>query len=659
MLEGPYLVPALVGAVSFFVFVVTVCPTVPFGDGGELIAAASSLGVAHPPGYPLYTILGWLALKVPLGEPALRMNLMSALFAALACGGVAFLLHRMTGSAVAASSGALGLAFSATFWRVATVAEVYTLHLFFMAVLLGAAAVVGSASRKTARTRGLLVGASVLGLGLAHHPTIVLAVPAAVILAGRRNLERGEGRKGKGLAGILPAVPARWMVVAGLLIAALPVLLGLSLMVRARLDPLSNWGRPETLETLWRHVTAAAYGHLDLGLAGLFRGPAWRQLGGLLSDQFTPWILPLAVLGLAGFPRRNEGRQGRGVRLGVVALMAASAIFGLRYTTEDVEVFYLPTFVGLALAMGLGVGRLLEHPLLVVRRVGLLAALLVPLVPAVNHATSRNLRGMTAAEDYARDILETVPQDGVLFVESDDSFGVLYLKQVLGERPDVTVYDRRGFLFRNLVEEMRVGPGMHVEKEFIRRELGKARPREILFLGWPGYSMPPEYRLEPVGLLNRICRSIDPVREDGPLWAGYHEAAIRDQALRADDGLALAFAATYPLARGERALFEGDRAAADAALEEAGRLGSGIAGIHSYIGTLYGRIGDYGKAIDAFERALAIKPVYVGAWNNLAMARQLSGDAEGARQAWTRSLELAPGQEGVEASLRRLDEVPR
>ena len=62
---------------SLLLFAATVCPTVPFGDGGELIAAAHRLGVAHPPGYPLYTFLGWLALKIPLGEPALRVNLLS------------------------------------------------------------------------------------------------------------------------------------------------------------------------------------------------------------------------------------------------------------------------------------------------------------------------------------------------------------------------------------------------------------------------------------------------------------------------------------------------------------------------------------------------------------------------------------------------------
>ncbi len=69
----------VVGLIAFVVYALTVERTVPTGDGGELIAAAYVLGVAHPPGYPLYTLLGHLATMLPGGSPALRMNLMSGL----------------------------------------------------------------------------------------------------------------------------------------------------------------------------------------------------------------------------------------------------------------------------------------------------------------------------------------------------------------------------------------------------------------------------------------------------------------------------------------------------------------------------------------------------------------------------------------------------
>lgn len=71
--------------VTFGVYLKTVSPTVSFFDSGELISAAYGLGVAHPPGYPLYVVLGWLFAHLPVGASvAYRLNLMSAFFAALA-----------------------------------------------------------------------------------------------------------------------------------------------------------------------------------------------------------------------------------------------------------------------------------------------------------------------------------------------------------------------------------------------------------------------------------------------------------------------------------------------------------------------------------------------------------------------------------------------
>src|SRR5437016_14101076 len=63
----------------------TLAPTVTLTDSGELIVVAQGVGVAHPPGFPLWVILAHLASLVPLGNIAVRINFSSAVFAALAC----------------------------------------------------------------------------------------------------------------------------------------------------------------------------------------------------------------------------------------------------------------------------------------------------------------------------------------------------------------------------------------------------------------------------------------------------------------------------------------------------------------------------------------------------------------------------------------------
>ena len=68
---------------TFLVYLKTLAPTVSFIDSGELAAVACTLGVAHPTGYPLFTLLGWVFSELPiLGEEIVRLNVMAAFFCA-------------------------------------------------------------------------------------------------------------------------------------------------------------------------------------------------------------------------------------------------------------------------------------------------------------------------------------------------------------------------------------------------------------------------------------------------------------------------------------------------------------------------------------------------------------------------------------------------
>ena len=71
--------------ISAAVYKLTLCPTVEFIDSGELALACKNLGIAHPTGYPLYTLLGRLASFFP-GSLIIDVNMMSLLFTALAAG---------------------------------------------------------------------------------------------------------------------------------------------------------------------------------------------------------------------------------------------------------------------------------------------------------------------------------------------------------------------------------------------------------------------------------------------------------------------------------------------------------------------------------------------------------------------------------------------
>src|SRR5215213_916349 len=161
---------------ALVLYTVTLLPGIGSGDTAEFQRVAPTLGVAHPTGYPLYTMLGWLWSQLPLGgTPAWRMNLFSATTAALAVGAL-FLVARALGQArVIAAAAALALAVSSTFWSQATIAEVYSLAALIQALLILALL------RWRQGHWPLWVAGLLLGFGLAHHRTIILMIPGALV----------------------------------------------------------------------------------------------------------------------------------------------------------------------------------------------------------------------------------------------------------------------------------------------------------------------------------------------------------------------------------------------------------------------------------------------------------------------------------------------
>ncbi len=551
------------------------------------------------------------------------MNLLSALFAALACGVAAWIVNRATGSRLAAVAAGVFLAVSSVLWSVATIAEVYALHAFLLLFLLASALVLGDATRKPSRMGALAGFTLTLGLGLAHHPTIVLALPAAIWLAIRQDGAKRGFRS--------PVKALEWV---GALGAALGIaaLFYLWMMLRAGGDPASNWGDPATLGALWEHATASAYRASDLGMRGLLRAEAWRDLGATAARDLAFVGLPLAALGVALFrPRRLSG--------GLLLLGAATTLFALRYSVDDPEVFFLPALLALAIAASLGIAWIEGKS----RIVATLAAVAVIAASLFAHGGSRNLRGATGALDYARDILDTVPFGATLFVESDDAFPLVYAVQVLGERQDLAIYHRRGLLFRDLARETPdpTANRVAIEQRQIASVLARDPDATFWFLGWPGYEPPPVLRIEPVGLLWRLARAD---RAEPVAAAPTREGSVRETAERAGGAVPLAFAATYPLARGERALHDGEIERAEKELEEAMRVARGSSAIPAYVGTLWARRGDWPRAIAAFRRALAANPASLKTWDNLARALEFSGDRDGAREARRRLAALVGGE---------------
>ena len=82
-MKHPSVAAGAVSLLAFLLYIRTLAPGLSFIDSGELGTVAATLGVAHPTGYPLFTLLGWLFTRLPLAsEVIVRLNIMAAVFCA-------------------------------------------------------------------------------------------------------------------------------------------------------------------------------------------------------------------------------------------------------------------------------------------------------------------------------------------------------------------------------------------------------------------------------------------------------------------------------------------------------------------------------------------------------------------------------------------------
>lgn len=431
----------VVAAIALTVYLRTLAPTVTWAhhgaDGGDLITAVVTGGVPHPTGYPTYLLLGRLFLLVPWGDAARRLNLMSAVFAALAVGLLYDILLRtwrlVGGQAgdlrprLVAGATALAFAFSPLLWSQAVIAEVHTLNVFFVALTIDLLL------RWTCSSNHWVLGtaAFTFGLGLGNHMTLALLAPAILLSVW---WQRDE------------------LFVAGMRrLAVLPLLflLGLSvyatLPLRAAQRPYVNWGDPRTWDGVRWLVSGRLYEPFVFALPLRYvprRLAAWATL---LVRQFGWWGLLLGLLGL-----RSLWQQGRRVAVVLTAIVVSASTYAVGYDTSDSQLYLIPAFLVFAVWLGWGLLVLVEQ----LQRwmapaedrlalaVPLCLAVLIPVIPLISNYTSIDLRNDDGACSYGLAVLDAVEPGAVIVSQTDaHTFALWYFRYAERRRTDVAVLD--------------------------------------------------------------------------------------------------------------------------------------------------------------------------------------------------------------------------
>ena len=634
----------LVFVLSFAVYLRTLCPTVYVVGSGELTTAVRFLGIAHPTGYPLYTLLAHvLSSFLPFQSVAYRLNVISALLASASVALLYYLGRTLFRSELVAFSVGLLFAFSSTFWSQAVIAEVYTFNVLLLVSLL----LTLTRWRAGGDRKRFHLFAFLYGLALAHHLTALLWAPgiALFVWGGRRHI---GGRRG-----MLPAV----------LLFLLGISLYLYLPVRWAAGPRFAWNAIEGPRDLLFHITGREYGDR------MFAFP-WRlvlnnvvRYGRLLSAQFGPLLWTMIPVGMVVSFVRN-----RSLSLFLLLSFLVGVLFAVNYDINDIEVFYIPSFLIAAIWMGYGLRWILNGVQRISRQRGKGAGeqgsrgarlrssaplllcgfmVLLPLLPLISHFHRNDRSRNEIARRYGEDILRDLEPNAVLLTKGDDaSFILLYLQQVEGMRPDVSVYSRIGRAMKEIYgrDYNRLRPtAQRMRRLEVERRLIEKGKRPVYYQ--IKTDVPPLSGViaVPEGLVYRVSKEQtrgQGGKRTGPLSEGARRS-FPSRARNADpdsleklpfykDAWVRKLISNYYCAEAERLMVLEERTAALRSVRKMGQIAFDSATVQYNVGIVFLGLDRPEEAVSYFKQATELDSQMGIAWYGLGRAHSALGDVEGA-----------------------------
>lgn len=627
-------------------------------DAGDFVTASALLGVPHPTGFPLYTLLGKLAALVPFGPIAFRLSLLSAVFAGVASGLLTVLLYELTPSHprparfVAATLAAIALWLTDVGAMAGRTPDVYSLQLATLAgCVLLSLRLYERFSRPTLWALGLLTG-----LGMANHAEFRLFAPlflVAALIAARR-------ARRAGLLGSLGG----WLLAAG--IGLTPYVY---LLLAGRRGSYHVWGAPETLGGVWEHVWGRSIRlGFDDEVFGMSGARLMQAAARLLDQVLIDFGWPLLVLAALGIVSVLVSHRFTGVLLlAVLVVDVVYAVFinpmGLADAQNGAPT-YLVVVLGLGATVLLG-ARLLQamtrsYPVGVARIAETLAASAVLLFAVTSgSAAYRGLSGNWDAEDLGYEALQQVPSGALVLTDSEAlAASRLYLAGVGGLRPDTQALSRHELYNGALLRQRHANGSFALVSADDGRLLEggiaapeqrfEARLRAMLFEAWrsgrpvaweggrASDSAPYASRLRLGFPLHTLEASPLPAPSVRPPHASLRAPASQ---------FARSWLATYHNFVGAHAFRSQDLEAAARAFTVAAQLAPGFDKPLVNLGLVRALQGNIEEAILQTEAALRRNPLNAVAWEKLARYRCHLGRSEGAARALAQALDLGLSQE--------------
>lgn len=496
---------SMVSIVCFVVYCFTLSPDVGFTDSGELAAVCSTLGVAHPTGYPLYTILGYLWTLLPLPfSPIVKLNLFAAFCTAFSVGlmywctlltlRLAYSSQANTKSkkkstvpeiisesamAIITTTIALMYGFASIIWQQSSGNEVYSLQLVLYGLIIGLflRAMVVEVQE---RPRALMIWAMIVGLGFGNHGTTILLAPAMLFMFFKRPDENFS----------LNSIRLK-----ELLLLVIPFLIGLSVWLyvplRSSSLPDFNWGEVHRgWDKFWYHASGKQFQIWMFN--GSFEKNA-KEFFSLIPFQFGIIGLPIVIMGLIRLWKKQTT-----VCIFTLLLIIGCLFYSFNYGIHDIEPYFALAIMGLLLLTSFGLLWLYEI-LLTKQCTPTMVAIILCIIPLSNlllNYSEANKSKDTAVADYTAFMIEKLPKNTLIISAQWDYWcSAFWYKQACENvRPDIVLIEKEllrrtwypryiqrkyPFLFTDIKKEMN-----EYEQELEKFESGGDYRDEIVQMKW-------------------------------------------------------------------------------------------------------------------------------------------------------------------------------
>lgn len=679
----------IIGVIAFFfpfiIYLITIAPTVTFSDSGEFITIAHTLGISHPTGYPTWTMLGHLVTYLPLGNIAMRVNLLSAIFSALTIVIVYFLILKLLNSEIIALVSSLIFAFSSTLWKVSVIAEVYSLYAFFTA--LGFLCLILYQEQKTRYMLYLI--SLVYGLSFTNHLLIVFMGPAVIYFLWITN------RK------VLLELKTLCRMSLFFCIGLIPYLY---LPIRGFMEPLFDWGNPTTLENFLRLVSGKIYKESMFALSFQETLIAIKHHLGILTKQFTIYFGWVSLFGIWRLYRTNIKLL---IFLGLIFSVNTICSLGLQKAIQgliDHEAYHMPSYIVLTILIGFGLETLIKwiHAKATIfkfeikyLKIGVSVVLILfPLVVCACHYHKSDMSRYYFAYDYGTNILNQLPEKSILFNQVDyNVFPLWYLQYVEQQKIDVPVFTvlfltRDWFVERllQLYPDIKVTCGLKEKDTMIFNNIiyNNQDKYHIYFTHDfvtqnTGVSPPP---LHKEGILNKLntqqtqgdrfnynYRGVFDNQVEKDVWAyeimlvySYYHAELGQRYLmqnltdKAINEIKMAIRidpnnVSYKAILGSAYNLKGDYIQAIGVLENAIKKSPQSSELYYNLGLSYYYQKKYEQAISYLNSAIEISPQDINLYNILGLCYHLKGDSKTAVNILQKALSLNPDSADVKRNL--------